>query len=203
MAVVGATPLQIPLETSSLPSTGGAGVDANVREVPQTHPREGGVERQVSTETGTAQPTPPRRDFDKATELLDRATQAFEVLIHRCQILEHELDDANERADARAAEQDEAIEQWKRLASGLKDQVTSADSAVATLEARCEAAEARAASAEQKAAALERASIQAAEHAVRAEQLSTKLHDKVVSAFGIGSRAHPVLEAVATRAAAE
>ncbi len=203
MAVVGATLLKISPETTTPPSTGGAGTDAMTRELLQTNLNEGGTEREVSTDTGTAQPTPPRRDFDMATELLDRVAQAFDVLIDRCQTLEYELEEANTQADARAAEQEETIEHWKRLTSGLKPQVNSADSAAAALEARCEAAEARAASAEQKVAALESASIQAARYAVRAEQLSTKLHDKVVSAFGIGSRAHPVLQAVATRSAAE
>lgn len=150
----------------------------------------------------TEQGVPPRRDFDMATELLDRASQAFDLLINRCQRLEHDLNEANERAQARVAEQEETIEQWKRLASGLKAQAEESEQAAAALKARCDAAEARAAMAEQRAAALERTSAQAAGHAAMAEQLSTKLHDKVVSAFGIGSRAHPVLEAVATKTAA-
>lgn len=149
------------------------------------------------------QSSAPRRDFDMATELLDRASLAFDLLINRCQTLEHGLDDVNERARARGVEQDEVIEQWKRLASGLKEQLDASAQAAEALKARGEAAEARAAAAEQRVRALERASAQAAAHAATADQLSTKLHDKVVAAFGIGSRAHPVLEAVATRAAAE
>lgn len=145
----------------------------------------------------------PRRDFDMATELLDRAAEAFDLLINRCQRLERDLDDANERAQAQVAERDDTIAQWKRLASGLKAQVEESEQAVAALKSRCDAGEARAVMAEQRASGLERASAQAANHAAMAEKLSTKLHDKVVSAFGIGSRAHPVLEAVATQAAAE
>ncbi len=145
----------------------------------------------------------PRRDFDMATELLDRASQAFELLINRCQRLERDLDETNERAQARVVEQEQTTEQWKRLASGLKAQAERSEQAVASLKVRCDAAEARADMAEQKASALERASIQAAGQTAEAESLSTKLHDKVVAAFGIGSRAHPVLEAVATQAAAE
>ncbi len=141
------------------------------------------------------------RDFDMATELLDRASKAFELLIGRCQSLEHDLDQQKERARAQAAEQGDAIEQWKRLASGLKVQAEASDQAMAALRQRCEAAEARAVAAEMRAADLERASTQAASQAALAEQLSTKLHDKVVVAFGIGSRAHSVLEAVATQAA--
>lgn len=143
--------------------------------------------------------TPPRRDFDMATELLDRASRAFDLLITRCQKLERDLDEAHERADAQAAEQVEVIEQWKRLASGLKAQLDVAEGASSAMKQRCDAAEARAALAEQRTTAMERASAQAAGHAAMAESLSTRLHDKVVAAFGIGSRAHPVLEAVATR----
>lgn len=148
----------------------------------------------------TAQDAPPRRDFDMATELLDRASQAFDLLINRCQKLERDADEANDRARAHAAEQDDVIEQWKRLATGLKTQLDTSEVTAAAIKQRCDAAEARAAMAEQRATALERASAQAAGQAALAESLSTKLHDKVVSAFGIGSRAHPVLEAVATRA---
>lgn len=144
----------------------------------------------------------PRRDFDMASELLERAAQAFDLLIGRCQNLERDLEATAERARTQFAEQDETIEQWKRLASGLKAQAEASEQDASALKARCDASEARAAAAEQRAAALERASAQAAGHAAMAEQLSTKLHDKVVSAFGIGSRAHPVLEAVATRATA-
>ena len=145
----------------------------------------------------------PRRDFDTASDLLHRAAQAFDVLITRCQRLEHDVDEVTEQARARSAEHEGVIEHLKRLASGLKAQLDAADQASTVLKARLDAAEVRAAMAEQRATGLERTSAQAVGQAAMAEWLSTKLHDKVVSAFGIGSRAHSVLEAVATRAAAE
>lgn len=145
----------------------------------------------------------PRRDFEMATELLQRAAQAFDVLVKRCQRLERDLDEAGERASVQLAAQDDTIEQWKRLGAGLKAQLETSERAAADFKARCEAAEVRAARAEQRTAALEQASSQAASQAALAEELSTKLHDSVVMAFGVGSRAHPVLEAVATQAAAE
>ena len=157
----------------------------------------------VLTETPNAPHGSPRRELDRAEELFERAAQAFDVLIDRCQTLERDLNTMSEQAQAQAAEQVKTIEQWNGLASDLKEQINAADVSAQAFKARCEAAEARASVAEQIATALERASMQAAQHAVVAEQLSTKLHDKVVAAFGIGSRAHPVLEAVATRAAAE
>lgn len=179
-----------------------ASVDVLMRDLLGKNQGESGAE-EADRAGMTAQPSAPRRDFDMAAELLDRASQAFNLLINRCQILEHDLNDASERAEARAAEQEATIEQWKRLASGFKAQIDASEQAVAALKARCDAAEARAVKAEQAMAKLERASAQAAAHAAAANQLSTKLHDKVISAFGIGSRAHPVLEAVATRIAAE
>ena len=69
-----------------------------------------------------------------------------------------------------------------------------------SMRAKCELAEARADEAEKRAASVEAASHLAADQALQAERLSTKLHDKVVTVFGIGSRAHAVLEAVATSA---
>ncbi len=179
---------------------GEAEIDALMRKFFEPKPLGGGS--QVAALTGASHAS-PRRDFDRAEELLERAGQAFDLLMDRCQTLEQELEAVNAQAQAHAAQQLETIEQWKRLASGLKEQVEAADISATALQTRCEAAEARALAAEQKARALEQASTQAAQHAAMAEQLSTKLHDKVVAAFGIGSRAHPVLEAVATRAAAE
>ena len=127
----------------------------------------------------------------------------FDVLVRRCQRLERDLDESQERARAQLAEQGDTIEQWKRLGAGLKAQLEASEQAAAALKAKCDAAEVRVARAEQRASALEQASFEAASQAALAEELSTKLHDSVVMAFGVGSRAHPVLEAVAIQAAAE
>lgn len=160
--------------------------------------REGGLDDGLA-----AMASRPHREVDVACELLERASQAFDLLMNRCQRLEGDLDEVNERLRVQETEQADAIERWKRLASGFKAQVETAEQATAALKARCDAAESRVATAEHRAAALERTSARAARHAAMAESLSTKLHDKVVSAFGVGSRAHPVLKAVATRMAAE
>ncbi len=182
---------------------GEAEIDAVMRKFFEPKSLGGGPGVAAPTEPADAQHVPPRRDFDRAEELLGRAAQAFNVLIDRCQTLEQDLDNANEQAQAHAAEQVKTIEQWKRLASDLKEQIHAADVSAKALQTRCEAVEARASAAEHKATVLEQASMQAAQHAAMAEQLSTKLHDKVVAAFGIGSRAHLVLEAVATRSSPE
>ena len=143
----------------------------------------------------------PRRDFDTAFELLDRVSKTFELLVTRFQRMQTELDGQAERAAARNAEQDQTIEKYERLALSLKRQIETADAALVDLRAKCDSAEARADVAEKQVAALEAASHLAADQALQAERLTTKLHDKVVTVFGIGSRAHAVLEAVATRAA--
>ena len=154
---------------------------------------------------GTAPPEPlaptvrPARDFDMSTELLDRAAKAFDLLINRCTALEEDLNRETDRAKTQAAAQNDTIEQWKRLASGLQAQLETSEQAGAVLKQRCEMTEARADTAERKVTALERATADAASHAAIAEQMSTRLRDKVIVAFGIGSRAHPVLEAIATQ----
>lgn len=145
----------------------------------------------------------PRRDFEMATELLQRAAQAFDVLVKRCQRLESDLEQAEERARGQIADRDHTIEQWQRLGAGLKAQLDASEQAVTSFKTKCDAAEVRAARAEQRAFELEKTSTQVANQAALAEELSTKLHDSVVLAFGVGSRAHPVLEAVATQPATE
>jgi hypothetical protein len=151
---------------------------------------------------GPAPPAGGPRDLNTATELLDRAALAFDVLIDRCQRLEQEIQHEAERARAKAAEQGDTVAQWQRLAAGLKVQAETMAQTTAALKERFEAAEARAAVAERRAAALERASAEALDHAALAEQRSIRLQGKVLEAFGQGSRAHPVLDALATRAGA-
>lgn len=152
--------------------------------------------------TGPAPTAGGPRDLNTATELLDRAALAFDVLIDRCQRLEQDIQHETERARAKAAEQGDTVAQWQRLASGLKVQAETMAQTTAALKERFEAAEARAALAERRAAALERASAEALDHAALAERRSIRLQGKVMDAFGQGSRAHPVLEALGTRAGA-
>jgi hypothetical protein len=153
---------------------------------------------------GAAQPqsfTPAMhapRDFDMSTELLDRAARAFDLLTSRCAVLEEALNREIEGAKSHATARNETIEQWKRLASDLQAQLEASERSATALKQRYETSEARAATAERNVASLERATADAASHAALAEQLSTRLHDKVVAVFGNGSRAHPVLETIAT-----
>ena len=203
MAVSGSVAREVD-EAAEHPPSGQADIDALMRRSLRVRTNQDDMARRALTDTAAAaQPALPRRDFDMATELLDRAVKAFDVLIDRCQSLDHELDDEREQARTRTAEHEKAVEHWKQLASGFEARAAGFERRGAALETRCDAAGARADMAEQKAAMLERASAQAIAYAATADQLSTKLHDRVVSAFGLGSRARPVLEAVATRTAGD
>lgn len=142
-------------------------------------------------------PDQPRRDFETAFDLLDRAAAAVDHLLTRCQRLETEMQDQAGRAKAEADKQQQVADQWKTLASGMKAHAEETERRLEVAKTRCEAAEARATAAEQRAAALQAASDAAAREAAAAAELSTEFHDKVFSSFGFGSRAHMALEAVA------
>lgn len=124
--------------------------------------------------------------------LLEQASRAIEVLAARCGMLESEL----ENTRASNVEQAATIESWRKLASNLKNQATVGEQKLLAVTARCEAAEARVVSFEQ-------ASKQATERALIAEKRSMKLDDKVIAAFGKGSRVHSVLQATTFQEAAE
>ena len=137
---------------------------------------------------------PTRRDPATAFDLIDRAAAALEMLVRRCEELEAKMQADAERAEAEAAAQDEIVAQWKNFGTGMKSQAEDTDRQLQAMRARAEAAEARAASAEARATALQQTSEDAARQAAAAENLSTEFHDKVIATFGIGSRAHSVLE---------
>ena len=144
------------------------------------------------------------RDFDMSTELLDRAAKAFDLLINRCTALEEDLNRETDRAQGPGSRG-----RTTRSNSGSgsppisRRKLESSERAATALKQRCETTEARADTAERRVTALERATADAASHAALAEQLSTRLRDKVIIAFGIGSRAHPVLEAIETQVKAK
>lgn len=132
----------------------------------------------------------PRRDYETAFGLLDQASKALDALLNRCQQLEVQLGDVTERAMADAAAADEVTAQWQKLASAMKTQVEEYEKRLGAMRQRAELAEARAEAVKERADAAE-------QFASEKEDLSTRFHDKVVSVFGIGSRVHGVLEAVA------
>ena len=144
-----------------------------------------------------------RRDPATAFDLIDRAAEAFDVLISRCEELEAKIDADAERARAEAAAQEEVIARWKSFGTGMKAQAEETDKQLRAMKARAEAAEARAAAAESRATDLQASLDKAIRQAAAAEDLSTEFHDKVIATFGIGSRAHFALEVVSKTPAVE
>lgn len=137
-----------------------------------------------------------RRDYETAFGLLDQASRALDTLLNRCQQLEVHVADVTERSRADAAAAEEVTSQWQKLATAMRSQVEEYEKRLGALKQRAELAEARAAAVQERADAAEQV-------ASEKEDLSTRFHDKVVAAFGIGSRAHGVLEAIAKGTIAE
>ena len=127
--------------------------------------------------TATAPSVELSRDHDTACDLLDRAVSAFEALTLRSQKLE-----------AEAIRHAAMTDNWTRLADGMRAHAHECEQRLIETAARAEAAEAKAGEAmiRAEAAELQFANLQ---------NRSTRLHDKVVASFGIGSRAQQMLEA--------
>ena len=83
----------------------------------------------------------------------------------------------------------------------MKSRAEDNEKRLGAMKMRSDAAEALAETAEARSAALREASEASARQAARAENLLTELHDKVVAAFGISSRAPFALEAVTRQTA--
>ena len=207
MAVKDALLLPHQAGSESATPVGQPDMEVLMRNFLQKTPTERSESRASNSDIGK---TLPKRDIDTAVNLLEHASQALEALAIQCQRLEQEYEASKKQAEAQANDQEQALEQWRQLASGLKAQLEQADQRLERLkakqgadESRAAALEARALAAEARVADLEQASMAAAEHAAMAENLSTQLHDKIVNAFGSGSRVHPILASVLTRMAAE
>ena len=155
------------------------------------------VERTPRLPRAGSAAVPSRRDPATAFDLIDRAAEALDALVRRCDELKTQMRADAERARAEGAAQDEVIAQWQRLGSGMKSQAEETDRQLQAMKARAEAAEARAAGAEARAMALQQASEAAAQRATAAENLAKEFHDKVVATFGTGSRAQTALKLVA------
>lgn len=148
------------------------------------------VSQQSVGDPDQAQPAKPRRDYETAFGLLDQASTALDTLLNRCQQLEMRVVEVSERAKAEAEAAEDVAAQWQKLAGAMKAQVDEYERRLAAMKQRAETAEAKAEAIQSRVSVAEQA-------ASEKEDLSTRFHDKVVAAFGIGSRAHGVLEAVA------
>ena len=124
--------------------------------------------------------------------LLFKASKAIETLATRCEILEHDLAEA----DARAAEQEQTGERWKSIAVELRSQLSVQRKEMDDMKGRSELAEARI-------LVLEAAAADARERVAAADARSTRLQGQVVAAFGRKSPIYPLLQSIAFQEAAE
>jgi hypothetical protein len=126
---------------------------------------------------------PPQRQSDVAFSLLEQAAAALPALLDRCRALEADLVVAGSQT-----------REWQQKAAATALKVESLEKTLDAMRQRAEAAE-------QQAAAVTELAAKSQHQAAEAECLSSLFHDKVVTAFGIGSPAHGVLEAVKARTA--
>jgi hypothetical protein len=124
--------------------------------------------------------------------LLLKASRAIEILATRCEILEHDLAEAGERA----AEHEQTSERWKTIAVELRSQASFHRKEIDELKARSELVEAQV-------LLLEAATKEARDRVAVADARSTRLQGQVVAAFGRKSPIHSVLQSIVLQEAAE
>lgn len=128
-----------------------------------------------------------RRDFNAAIELVEKASEAIDALQSRCRQLQMEIKEVRERSRLEVEAAESIAAEWQKLARATKAQLEDCESRLALTKQAADAAEARA---EQVKERLESVQHLASEEA----EQSARFHDKIVSAFGIGSKAHTALE---------
>lgn len=132
------------------------------------------------------------RDHDTAFDILDQAASAFDSLTSHMQQLEANLADAKAKLQSEAERHEAMTGDWNRLAEGMRAHARECEQRMAAATAKAETAEAKYAEALIRAEAAE---LQCA----NLQNRSTRLHDKVVASFGIGSRAQLMLEAIQSK----
>ena len=137
--------------------------------------------------------SPLPRDYETAYNLLQRATEAFPVLMRRCEVAEAEVVEIRSQAQAEVAAAREVAAQWHHLALALKEKLEETETQITALEERVATAEADLATG--------RRQIDDAEQQAHvAMGITTLFHDKIVEAFGVGSPAHATLDILAKAA---
>lgn len=129
----------------------------------------------------------PRRDFRAAIALIERASATIDSLQARCRQLEAEASGIRKRAKLEVKAAEALADDWQKLARATKGQLEASERRLGLTKQYAEAAEERAELAKQRLEAMQQ--IAAAE----AEQFA-RIHDRIVAAFGVGSRAHLALE---------
>ena len=131
-----------------------------------------------------------RRDYETAFNLLQRASEAFPVLMRRCERLEGEMRDVRSQAQAEIAAAHGVTDQWHQLAAALKEKYEESERELEGVRQRLLAAEA-------EVVAGRRQIVEAEHQASVAVGITTLFHDKIVEAFGVGSPAHVALDLIA------
>ena len=146
-------------------------------------------EAEAANEGASAPAETAEWDEDGVDLLLWKASKAIEMLATRCEIVEHDLAEAVQRA----VESEQSGERWKAIAVELRVQAAFDRKAVDEWKVRSEQAESRMSVLE----------AEARQRVTAADARSTKLRGQVVAAFGQRSPIHAVLQSITLQEAAE
>lgn len=127
-----------------------------------------------------------RRDYETAFTLLQRASDAFPVLLRHSQELEAEI--SHVKSDLQSARGE--TQQWQQIALALKMHIEENEQQIASLRKRLAAAE-------EHLEAGQSLTEVAEQQASLAIGITTLFHDKIIDAFGVGSAAHTALDTLA------
>lgn len=131
-----------------------------------------------------------RRDYEAAFDLLARVADGFQLMAERCQSLEEEIRTVQRHASDSVKSAEGETKRWQHLATTLKTHLDDCEKRLAEMAQRVKVAESRLAAGQELVMAAE-------QHASAAIDLTTLFHDKIVAAFGAGSKAHAALALVA------
>ena len=131
-------------------------------------------------------PARPNRNYELAFRLLEDAAMALGSMHDRQEQLEASVSALQARANLKIDAAEERVKEWQAFAVVLKTRLQDAEERLAAMQERAQAAEAQVNAERARAAAAEQ--WQSDEGA-----LSRSFHDRIVSMFGNGSRAHSVL----------
>ncbi len=143
-------------------------------------------------ETPAARAESHPAEAEGVDSLLVKASKAIEILATRCEILEHDLAEANARAD----EHEQTGDRWKSIAVELRSQLAFQRKQLDELKGRSELAEARV-------LVLEAGAVDAQDRMAAADARSTKLQGQVLAAFGRKSPIYSLLQSITLQDAAE
>ena len=129
----------------------------------------------------------PRRDFTAAMELVDKASHVIDALQARVRQLELETREVRERSRLEVEAAESLAAEWQRLARATKTQLEDCEKRLATMKQNSDAAEARAEQLKEKLNSLQHLAAEEADQ-------SARFHDKIVSAFGTGTRTQNALD---------